>query len=160
MRARPPTAAEALAMLDDLYASLPALACKGRCHDSCTSIDASELERERLAARGITLSDVPAPRRLKLIAMSGEIPRCPALSPLNTCSVYDVRPFTCRAFGMVRDPRADDTMVYQTPMMCDHGCIPAGTISLADYVSRLQEIERLSRVVTGVRRLPLPEDLT
>jgi hypothetical protein len=41
--------AEAYAALDDLYGQLPALECKGRCHDTCMVIDMSELERERIA---------------------------------------------------------------------------------------------------------------
>lgn len=150
--------ATARAELDELYASLPALECKGRCHDTCTAIDASELERERIAERGVALPELSAPAQLAALRATGKVPRCPALSPLNTCSVYDVRPFTCRAFGMVLDPRADLTMIYKTPMMCDYGCVPDGTISLAEYVRVLQDIERLSREVTGVRRLPLAGD--
>ena len=55
--------AEAYAALDDLYGQLPALECKRRCHDTCTVIDMSELERERIAdTTGVAIPcDLPAP---------------------------------------------------------------------------------------------------
>lgn len=146
------TEADALAMLDELYASLPAIECRGLCHDSCTAIDASELERRRLAARGVHLPDEPARVQYARIVASGQAPRCPALGPLNTCTVYEVRPFTCRAFGLVLDRRTSPIRHHDGPMMCDHGCIPDGTIDFAEYARVLRDIERLSVEVTGVRR--------
>lgn len=146
------TRKRALAILDDLYAQLPALECKGLCYDSCTAIDASELERERLAERGIELPERTSHARLLTLIASGQTPRCPALGPLNNCTVYDVRPFTCRAFGMVRDRQTDGGLTHRGPMMCDHGCIPDGTISFAEYARIIREIEELSLHVTGVRR--------
>lgn len=136
----------ALAELEQLYASLPAIECKGRCHDACTVIDASELERERIQARGVELPPgMSHTRHLKLIDQ-GKAPRCPALGPLNTCTVYDVRPMICRAFGMTLDPRTG------RGLMCEHGCIPDGTISPQDLSRALIQIEELSRWATGVDR--------
>lgn len=148
------TRAEALAALDELYASLPALECKGRCHDTCTAIDASELERERLAERGVHLPAALAHRQLAALIATGQTPRCPALGPLNTCRVYDVRPFICRAFGMVLDRRTSPANPHHGPMMCDHGCVPDGTLSFAEYARVLADIEELSYAVTGVSRRP------
>lgn len=152
MTPQKPTKEEALAMLDELYASLPALECKGRCHDTCTAIDASELERQRIAERGVTLPEWIDHGTLKALIASGATPRCPALSPLNTCRVYEVRPLICRAFGMTHDPR--NPFPNFGPMMCDHGCVPDGTISLQELSKALREIEALSREVTGVSRVP------
>lgn len=138
----------AVAQLEQLYASLPPLECKGLCHDSCTAIDASELERERIQARGVELPPYRSHKvTLKLIA-EGRTPRCPALGPLNTCTVYDVRPFICRAFGMVLDRRTGEGL------MCEHGCIPDGTIDLPTLWKALREIEELSVWATGVERQP------
>lgn len=148
-----PSKEEALAMLDDLYAQLPALECKGLCHDSCTGVDASELERERIRARGVELSRASPQLQMKLILGGHQIPRCPALGPLNNCTVYAVRPFTCRAFGLTMDPRAPGEMAtFKGPMMCDHGCVPDGTITIGEYYRIIQVIEELSVVVTGVSR--------
>lgn len=147
-----PTRAEARAMLDALYAQLPAVECKGLCHDACTAIDASELERERLRERGVELPATSATHRYQEILATGVVPRCPALGPLNTCRVYDVRPFVCRAFGAVYDPTLVNP-AHTQPMMCDHGCIPDGTITVAELTRILVEIEVLSVAVTGVPRM-------
>lgn len=150
-RRKRPSRAEAIAALEDLYAQLPALECKGLCFDSCTAVDASQLERERMRERGVELPMALAHHRLQALIAAGRMPRCPALGPLNTCTVYEVRPFTCRAFGTVRDPA--DTLA-QGPMMCDHGCIPDGTFGFGQFARALREIEELSREVTGVSRRP------
>lgn len=142
----------AVTMLEDLYSQLPALECKGKCWDGCTAIEASELERRRLADRGVNLPDVPATMRLRVHRMAGAVPRCPALTSFNTCSAYETRPFVCRAFGMVLDQNTPREMIYRTPMMCDHGCVPDGVIDLPDFVKVLDKIELLSRAVTGVIR--------
>jgi Fe-S-cluster containining protein len=91
-------------MLRDLYDQLPKLQCRGLCHDSCTIIDVSELEREQLAERGVELPDTPAPVLLARARRTGNFPRCPALTSFNTCKAYDVRPFICRAFGIYAPP--------------------------------------------------------
>ena len=75
---------EAIQQLDALYAQLPPLECKGLCHDTCTSVDASELERERMreARPGVELPTFEEGREA---FRRGEIPRCPMLGPLNGC---------------------------------------------------------------------------
>lgn len=147
---RTPNREQARAMLDDLYAQLPGIECKGLCHDSCTAIDASELERERIAERGVTLPDAIPHAQVVQLIRRGEPPRCPALGPLNNCTVYDVRPFICRAYGTIHDP------VSNTLTVCEHGCVPDGVISVADMGRALREIEELSFAVTGVSRVPEP----
>lgn len=136
-------------MLDELYAQLPEVECKGLCHDTCTVIDASQLERDRVTEAGVELPEVLYP--LDRMFRDGAPPRCPALSPLNTCRVYRVRPFICRAFGMVL---TNPETPIRGPMMCDYGCVPDGVISVAELNRVLLEIEELSRHVTGVDRRP------
>lgn len=148
MPSKRPTRAETIARLEQLYASLPALECKGRCHDSCTVIDASELERQRIRERGVELGPYTSRRTLTDLTASGRTPRCPALGPLNTCTVYDVRPLICRAFGMVLDRATGEGM------MCQYGCVPDGTIEPRELYRALLEVEELSRQVTGVSRTP------
>ena len=143
--------AEAYAALDDLYAQLPALECKGRCHDACTIIDMSRLERERIA--NTTGVNIPLPLYpIRAMLADGKPRRCPALGPLNTCTVYEVRPLICRAFGMVvTNPHTPS----EGPMMCDYGCIPDGVLSHQEFVRVMMDIYRLSAAITGKER-PLP----
>lgn len=143
--------AAAYAALDELYDQLPRVRCKGLCADSCTVVPASELEQRRIAERGYELITRRPP---------GPIPRCPALGPLDNCMAYDVRPFVCRAFGSVVDPRADPSQWRHQPLMCDYGCEPEADqyITVAESRRISDAIERFSREVTGVPGLPLPED--
>jgi Fe-S-cluster containining protein len=85
---------------------------------------------------------------MRLVA-GGRMPRCPALGPLNNCRAYDARPFICRAFGAVLPT-----------LQCEHGCVTENGdfIESAESYRVLYDIERLSREVTGVARVPLPED--
>ena len=94
-----------LERLDALYASLPALECKGLCEDSChTHVDASQAERARLHRRhGLDL-DAPT--------SDGT---CPALSRSfgpGRCTVHADRPMVCRLWGTAAS------------MPCPHGCTP------------------------------------
>lgn len=142
-RRRVATRAEAVAALEDLYAQLPAIECKGLCHDSCTSIDASELERERVRERGVELPPGRRYREVRALIDAGKTPRCPALGPLNNCRVYDVRPLICRIFGVAEGLR------------CEHGCIPEWIIPDWQVAQAMAEVELMSQQVTGVSRRPL-----
>lgn len=144
----------AYAALDELYAQIPRVQCKGLCADSCTIAPASELERRRMVEHGYNLiTSRPA---------DGSIPRCPALGPLNNCLGYEVRPYVCRAFGVVADLRAPVSEWHRQPLMCDHGCVPEDGryIPLGESYAVSESIERRSREVTGVPGTPLPEDFT
>lgn len=143
---RGPSRAEAIERLEQIYDSLPDIACKGLCDDECTLVSGSELERERIRERGIDLGPAIASRRAgrsiaAFVASGLHQYRCPALSPFGTCRVHDVRPLICRAFGVV-----------DGYLICEHGCVPDGTIDAAQLAAMLDEVEELSRQVTGVSR--------
>lgn len=133
---------EAQAELDELYAQLPALECKGLCHDSCTVAPASELEYRRITDSGASIGQRMSGQRVRELVRAGQTPRCPALGPLNTCTIYSIRPFICRAFGVARDLR------------CEHGCIPDKILDEGEVSRVMAYIEQLSRQVTGVRTWP------
>jgi Fe-S-cluster containining protein len=100
---------QADAALDRLYASIPALDCKGLCRDSCGPIAMTGLEEERMVeARGGPLPP-HTPHPLALQAIS-----CPLLTAEGRCSVYHARPAICRLWGAV-----DHDL-----MRCPHGCRP------------------------------------
>jgi hypothetical protein len=81
--------------LHALYARVPAIECKGLCHDACGPILMSQQEA-RTIGHPNDMGDW----------------ECPKLSPLGTCSVYEDRPMVCRLWGVVES------------MPCPHGCVP------------------------------------
>lgn len=89
-----------------LYAELPTMECRGRCHDSCTSIRMTKLERQLIARRhGVTIPD----------GSFADCDRpCVALTMLKRCGVYQDRPLICRLWGLTRT------------MQCSYGCVPDG----------------------------------
>ncbi|WP_199523791.1 hypothetical protein [Micromonospora craterilacus] len=100
MSARRRQGRDRTAEMDQLYAELPDIDCKGLCHESCNAIAMTPLERDRIRERGIDISPLHMP--------------CPALTPLRRCSVREVRPLICRLYGLVER------------MACPHGCRPEG----------------------------------
>lgn len=134
--------AEDLAELHASYERIPSVECVGRCHDSCTSIDMSDLERRRLAPRGYT---IPPRRTVEELARekaaTGRITRCPALSALGACRVYDARPVVCRAFGATQGLR------------CEHGCRPTSrSLTFRQFAALMLQVEALSDRVNGRAR--------
>jgi len=96
MRRRPDPAAAIAAVHDQV----PAIACRGLCHDSCGPIRMTRSEHDTIRVRhGI---DIP----------TTGIATCPALTILNRCAVHEDRPTVCRLWGVV------------DPMRCPHGCEP------------------------------------
>lgn len=87
--------------LEEVYAELPKIKCKGLCSDSCTAIDMSIREREDIKRASGTDCRV------------GTDGFCNKLVD-GRCSVYDLRPMICRMWGVVES------------MPCPHGCIPEG----------------------------------
>lgn len=124
--------------LQAIYDSLPQVTCKGRCTDSCTVIDASPLERDRLSRAGVDLPPRPEHRTVLRMIESGTTPRCPGLSPIGTCSVYAIRPIICRVFGAAAGLR------------CEHGCVPDREMPDREVFALMAEVRAISdRVVRG-----------
>jgi Fe-S-cluster containining protein len=110
---------EALAAL---YEELPAMNCQGLCSDSCYSLVQTGLEQRFVRDRtGVELGLVQAPPTA-----------CPALTMLNQCGVYEVRPLICRLWGMT------------SGMRCQYGCEPQGGFLTAEqmyeFLARAAEI--------------------
>lgn len=96
--------------LDELYAQVPDIDCKGHCWDACGPIDAGLRERVRLARAGVRLPTFEAAQRASARTVYDY--RCPALSDDNRCTVYEIRPMICRIWGATRMLR------------CQWGCKP------------------------------------
>jgi hypothetical protein len=103
---------EVLISLDDIYAQVPDVGCRGKCQKSCNNIAMSGVERAQVAAAGYT---IPAPIPIALRSTGNQIGGpCPALTIFGTCAVYSVRPGVCRLWGAVESLR------------CWYGCQPEG----------------------------------
>jgi len=131
---------EKIARLEALYARIPKMKnCNGKCEDSCTVIPVTPLEKERLeAAMGRVFGPVGLP--------PGKV-RCSALVD-GKCSQYDIRPFICRAFGVVNHPF----------MKCEYGCKPERWLSGIELYSMINELhgicgEMVTPCVPGWPRL-------
>lgn len=111
---------DALAALDALYATLPAMACQGRCQAACGPVALTKLEVTRLR-RTTTLPTRNVPT-----------PPCPLLRQ-GRCSVYAVRPLICRAWGAVES------------MQCPHGCQPERLLTIAEWEAVTAAVDAVSR---------------
>jgi Fe-S-cluster containining protein len=123
----------AFAKLDALYAQLPTIVCRGECAIACGAIPLTDLE-----ARRLHLVSHKAPRTVpgfKAVAdfvPSDLLQRCVYLTPHDRCSVYDVRPLMCRAWGLVK------------AMSCMHGCLPDRWLKDLEFVRLAQAIEKIA----------------
>lgn len=104
----PPTA-DQIAELEQLYAQIPEVNCRGVCQDACGPIGMGDAEHARLSRPGLPVIPRSDRTPADLIPAS-----CPALTALGRCGVYQIRPMVCRIWGAVRS------------MRCPFGCVPAG----------------------------------
>lgn len=105
-----PTRSETDRQLQELYDQVPPMKdCKGRCWVSCSQIDMSDRERQRIRAAGYRIT----PRReADQQAKRNGAFWCDALGPDGLCRVYELRPMICRLWG-----------TYKT-LRCPYGCQP------------------------------------
>ncbi|NUS02078.1 MAG: YkgJ family cysteine cluster protein [Nonomuraea sp.] len=105
-----------LDQLQELYDSLPTIACQGKCANSCGPIDMSTAEHTRIVELGVLIPTftVEASQRWA----DQEPLHCPALNRQTLkCDVYEARPLICRLWGV-----ADS-------MPCTYGCQPSRVLS-------------------------------
>lgn len=128
MTDRAPTAIE---RIEAIYARLPTIECQGLCWNSCGPIDMSPVERERIEAAGVEIPPYTSERgaawAANIVAIGDERFDCPALTPMKRCSVYEIRPFICRAWGVGRGELA-----------CPYGCPMDGRRLRSTEILRMQ----------------------
>lgn len=98
--------------LEEIYASLPEIDCKGDCWNSCGAIDMSTAERQRIVQLGVLIPVFTEEwaRRWQ----NDEPVHCPALNKQTLrCDVYEARPLICRLWGL-----------GEGLMACPNGCKP------------------------------------
>lgn len=106
-----PKPSRRIAAIEEVYARLPEIQCKGLCYDSCGPIAMTSVERWRI--RGKARLEIRVVGLAK--AANGGIDlRCSALTDNNLCSVYAIRPAICRLWGLTE------------ALQCSYGCVPEG----------------------------------
>ena len=112
-RDRPETAADRA--LREVYARIPAIACKRQCADSCGPIGMSRREDQKIRKAGYRIPPMDEARDANAAALAAgaEPIMCPALRD-GSCQVHPQRPAICRLWGVCED------------MRCPHGCVPEG----------------------------------
>ncbi len=124
-----------------LWRSIPKVACKGLCSDSCTVIEMSVVER-RILEREAGERQYTRPDGSCSLLKNGR------------CSAYDVRPTVCRLFGVVPE------------MACEHGCEPVADSGAGfQYLARAEALggsadpgnvtETLRKIASGEIRIEL-----
>ncbi len=119
--------------LRELYAAVPAVACKGLCHDQCTVIPVAPVERAAIEAH--------TGRRVKTLPMVSPPVMRPGDDGLTCrylkrerCSIYEVRPMICRLYGAAEG------------LECPHGCRPVGGLlsreTVAELLAKLDALPR------------------
>ena len=102
--------------LEEVYAMIPEIECKGLCAQSCGPIMCEPAEADRLGVgqrivevNGHVVAAIPFDRKL----------RCAALRN-GRCTKYDLRPTICRLWGVAES------------MPCLWGCVPERVLSDAE----------------------------
>ena len=120
--------------LQEIYDSLPTVACKGLCHESCGVIPMTAKEFDnvtKLLKNPVSEEHISRPTRRKVVIYTPDL-KCPVLT-VGQCGAYEARPMICRLFGVVDDQR----------MRCPHGCEPSRWLKFDDVVELVAAVEKL-----------------
>lgn len=122
--------------LERIYARLPKIKCKKKCFDGCGPIIMTKLEKDRIIERVGYNPFKPIIKTLQELIANGFNGNkidvtCPLLDKKKECSVYDIRPFICRIYALVKK------------MQCPHGCVPERWLSDKEALKMQIEIESL-----------------
>lgn len=111
--------------------------CKGLCQSNCVEVPMMQIESDKLGIPPRNFLEFTA----KELDEGGH--QCQFLGVMGQCSVYENRPFVCRAFGAFSHPE----------IRCKHGCPPTlnmeGSDELLKHYLDLMDFEFAKR--TGQR---------
>ncbi len=126
--------------IQDLYAQVPAVDCRGDCATTCTSFPIPRIEK-RLIRRATGIDLGPKHRDPRTTT-------CPLLDQAGRCTGYDVRPLICRIWGT--------SQLYP----CRFGCRPDGELlTMAETYRLLSEAYIIGGQVTIARMTAAMADL-
>lgn len=119
------------AQLAEIYAKIPSIECKGLCQESCGIIPVHRPELKRIRKKTDVDLDAHTVKLDGITAIfNSTTDTCPLLVD-GRCSVYDVRPFICRVFGVVEG------------MTCRHGCKPERYLSRDEVGQMVGQLKKL-----------------
>jgi Fe-S-cluster containining protein len=115
--------------LDKLYAKIPKIKCQKKCSDYCGVIDVTDIER-RLVTEELGLDPFTHLQDIleKVERNEKSCLNCPSLKD-GLCSIYKLRPFICRIFGVVKK------------LQCPHGCKPERWLTDAEVKKILGKLK-------------------
>lgn len=106
--------------LEQIYAQIPEIKCRGKCQASCGPIGMSPAEAEIVGKVSAGSIRFRAYDEMVMVEnFDRQTMRCPALQN-GRCSIYAHRPLICRLWGVVKK------------MRCPHGCRPKRWLSDAE----------------------------
>ncbi len=108
--------------LRDIYSKIPKIACKRKCQAACGVIPVQRPELKKIRKKAqvdIEKFVLDGPDGITMI-FDADHSKCPLLNDKGDCTVYDIRPFICRLFGVVEG------------MRCPEGCIPERVLTKAE----------------------------
>lgn len=123
-----------LKKLDRIYAQLPKIKCQKKCYMSCGPIDMTKIERQRI------IDNLGFDPFLPVTALIEQLTKTPNLGALTCpllnqktkkCTIYDIRPFICRLYGLVKR------------MTCPYGCKPERYLTSKEAVTIQLKIESI-----------------
>lgn len=122
--------------LKKIYKRLPNIQCKGLCHNQCTVIKVSNIEREEICKKlnfdpFMTAKETGIDYFENVSRISPDKLKCPMLDVNNKCSIYENRPFICRVYGLSKR------------LKCEHGCIPDRWFDDKETVKMLDDLDRI-----------------
>jgi uncharacterized protein len=126
-----------LAMMKEIWNSVPKVHCKGLCQDQCTQVPIMPIEALYLTRKHdawIHMSN----HRGRYMPTLGHNEPCQFLKD-GRCSVYDDRPLICRMFGHEIPP-----IENIRPLECEHGCTHEGTFTEKDFLFLTSSLMMLS----------------
>ena len=115
--------------LEAIYTQIPTIQCQGKCHENCSVVPMTKLERVNSQNQ---YKQCPT-NSVQAINSQG-IPEfiCSCLDADGRCSIYNARPLICRLYGVAEG------------LECPYGCQPARRLSKQETWQLVLEVEKLS----------------
>lgn len=129
------TKTKRLRVLNEIYATLPSVECKGLCWQTCAHINVLPIEVvniEHATGRPPEIINVPNlvnSQPMPMIKPTG-VGQCPYLV-MRRCSIHDQRPLICRVFGAA------------VGLPCKHGCRTERIVPDKEVEDAIRRIEKL-----------------
>jgi Fe-S-cluster containining protein len=128
------TKTKKLRKLQAIYDQMPTVECTGACTDECTLIPMTPLEAEAMkkaSLRPLKFEECTAAGHVILVPDAlGNRMRCPMLVN-EKCSVYQARPFICRAYGV------------SAGLECREGCKTDNPLTKEQAMKLLHKVSKL-----------------